>query len=142
MNKQRRKELAKIVTAMENVSTPVDIEELEGIKSDIEMVLMDEEFAFESMPEGLQYSMRGEASQEAQDNMNEAIDAIDEFLSQKDYCIIRPKKRDWYLFLFYIQRIMFPIFFNSSVSPDEESMTDNKKYCFCLEAIFLISAFL
>lgn len=86
MNKQRRKELASIVTAMENVSTPVDIEELEGIKSDIEMVLMDEEFAFESMPEGLQYSMRGEASQEAQDNMNEAIDAIDEFISDyEDY---------------------------------------------------------
>ena len=86
MNKQRRKELANIVTAMENVSTPVDIEELEGIKSDIEMVLMDEEFAFESMPEGLQYSMRGEASQEAQDNMNEAIDFIDEFISDyEDY---------------------------------------------------------
>lgn len=86
MNKQRRKELANIVTAMENVSTPIDIEELEGIKSDIEMVLMDEEFAFESMPEGLQYSMRGEASQEAQDNMNEAIDAIDEFISDyEDY---------------------------------------------------------
>ena len=86
MNKQRRKELANIVTAMENVSTPVDIEELEGIKSDIEMVLMDEEFAFESMPEGLQYSMRGEASQEAQDNMNEAIDLIDEFISDyEDY---------------------------------------------------------
>lgn len=86
MNKQRRKELANIVIAMENVSTPVDIEELEGIKSDIESVLMDEEFAFESMPEGLQYSMRGEASQEAQDNMNEAIDAIDEFISDyEDY---------------------------------------------------------
>ena len=86
MNKQRRKELANIVIAMENVSTPVDIEELEGIKSDIESVLMDEEFAFESMPEGLQYSMRGEASQEAQDNMNEASDAIDEFISDyEDY---------------------------------------------------------
>lgn len=86
MNKQRRKELANIVTAMENVSTPVDIEELEGIKSDIEMVLMDEEMAFDNMPEGLQYSMRGEASQEAQDNMNEAIDAIDEFISDyEDY---------------------------------------------------------
>ena len=86
MNKQRRKELANIVIAMENVSTPVDIEELEGIKSDIESVLIDEEFAFESMPEGLQYSMRGEASQEAQDNMNEAIDAIDEFISDyEDY---------------------------------------------------------
>ena len=81
MNKQRRKELANIVIAMESVCMPLDIEELEGIKSDIEFVLMDEEFAFESMPEGLQYSMRGEASQEAQDNMNEAIDAIDEFIS-------------------------------------------------------------
>lgn len=81
MNKQRRKELANIVIAVESVCTPVDIEELEGIKSDIEMVLMDEEMAFDSMPEGLQYSMRGETSQEAQDNMNEAIDAIDEFIS-------------------------------------------------------------
>ena len=86
MNNQRRKELNNIVTAMENVSTPVDIEELEGIKSDIEMVLMDEELAFDNMPEGLQYSMRGEASQEAQDNMNEAIDLIDEFISDyEDY---------------------------------------------------------
>lgn len=86
MNNQRRKELNNIATAMENVSTPVDIEELEGIKSDIEMVLMDEEMAFDSMPEGLQYSMRGEMSQEAQDNMNEAIDAIDEFISEyEDY---------------------------------------------------------
>ena len=86
MNNQRRKELNNIVTAMENVSMPVDIEELEGIKSDIEMVLMDEEMAFDSMPEGLQYSMRGEMSQEAQDNMSEAIDAIDEFISEyEDY---------------------------------------------------------
>lgn len=86
MNNQRRKELTNIATAMENVSTPIDIEELEGIKSDIEMVLMDEEMAFDSMPENLQYSMRGEASQEAQDNMNEAIDLIDDFISDyEDY---------------------------------------------------------
>lgn len=86
MNNQRRRELNRIVTAMENVSMPVDIDELEGIKSDIESVLWDEEFAFESMPENLQYSMRGEASQEAQDNMNEAIDLIDEFISDyEDY---------------------------------------------------------
>lgn len=86
MNNQRRKELNNIAAAMENVSTPVDIEELEGIKSDIEMVLMDEEMAFDNMPEGLQYSMRGEMSQEAQDNMSEAIDAIDEFISEyEDY---------------------------------------------------------
>ena len=86
MNNQRRKELNNIAAAMENISMSVDIEELEGIKSDIEMVLMDEEMAFDSMPENLQYSMRGEASQEAQDNMNEAIDLIDEFISDyQDY---------------------------------------------------------
>lgn len=86
MNNQRRKELVNIVSAMENVFTPIDIEELEGIKSDIEMVLMDEEMAFENMPEGLQYSYRGEASQEAQNNMSEAIDFIDEFISDyEDY---------------------------------------------------------
>lgn len=86
MNNQRRKELNNIAAAMENVSMPVDIEQLEGIKSDIEMVLMDEEMSFDSMPENLQYSMRGEMSQEAQDNMNEAIDAIDEFISEyEDY---------------------------------------------------------
>ena len=81
MNNQRRKELANIIDAMETILMPLDIEDLEGIKSDIEMVLMDEEMAFESMPENLQYSMRGEASQEAQDNMNEAINLIDEFIS-------------------------------------------------------------
>jgi len=86
MNNQRRKELTNIASTMESVFMPIDIEELEGIKSDIEMVLMDEEMAFENMPEGLQYSMRGEASQEAQDNMNEAIDLIDEFISDyEDY---------------------------------------------------------
>ena len=86
MNNQRRKELNNIAAAMENVSMPVDIEQLEGIKSDIEMVLMDEEMAFENMPEGLQYSMRGEMSQEAQDNMSETIDVIDEFISDyEDY---------------------------------------------------------
>lgn len=86
MNNQRRKELTNIASTMEDVCTPIDIEELEGIKSDIEMVLMDEEMAFESMPENLQYSMRGEASQEAQGNMNEAIDLIDEFINDyEDY---------------------------------------------------------
>ena len=84
MNNQRRKELTNIASTMENVCMPIDIEELEGIKSDIEMVLMDEEMAFESMPENLQYSMRGEASQEAQDNMNEAIDLIDEFINDQE----------------------------------------------------------
>lgn len=78
MNNQRRKELNKISTEM-SVAT---IEDLESIKSDIEMVLMDEEMAFENMPEGIQMSYRGEMSEEAQDNMTDAIDQIDDFLSE------------------------------------------------------------
>lgn len=86
MNKQRRRELNNIAGKIGAICIPVNITRLDFIKSDIEMVLMDEEMAFESMPENLQYSMRGEASQEAQDNMNEAIDLIDEFISDyEDY---------------------------------------------------------
>jgi len=59
---------------------------------------------------------------------DDEIDDIDEFLSQKDYSIIRPNKKDWYLFLFYIEQIMLPFFYNSSISPYEECLTDNKKY--------------
>lgn len=86
MNNQRRREIANIIISVESICMPVDIEDLEGVKSDIEMVLMDEEMAFDSMPENLQGSYRGMMSEEAQDNMNEAIDLIDEFISDyEDY---------------------------------------------------------
>lgn len=86
MNNQRRRELNNIAGKIGAICIPVNITRLDFIKSDIEMVLMDEEMAFESMPENLQCSYRGVMSQEAQDNMNEAIDLIDEFISDyQDY---------------------------------------------------------
>lgn len=86
MNNQRRRELNNIAGKIGAICIPVNITRLDFIKSDIEMVLMDEEMAFESMPENLQYSYRGVMSQEAQDNMNEAIDLIDGFISDyQDY---------------------------------------------------------
>lgn len=78
MNNQRRKELNRIATEISSAT----IDDLESIKSDIEMVLMDEEMAFENMPEGLQMSYRGEMSEEAQDNMNDAISQIDDFIDE------------------------------------------------------------
>ena len=82
MNKQRRKELTNIASTMESICMPVNIGELEGIKSNIEMVLMDEEMAFENMPEGIQMSYRGEMSEEAQSNMDDAIFQIDDFIDE------------------------------------------------------------
>ena len=58
----------------------------------------------------------------------EEINNIDEFLYKNGYTIIRPNKKDWQLFLFYIERIMFPMFYNSSISPDQESIADIKKF--------------
>lgn len=84
MNNQRRRELTNVANEIACINDATDFGTLESIKSDIEMILMDEEMAFESMPENLQYSMRGEASQEAQDNMNEAIDTIDEYISDAE----------------------------------------------------------
>lgn len=80
MNNQRRKELNRIATELSTISiTSIDM--LEFIQSNIEMILINEEIAFENMPENFQYCIRGEASQEAQNNINKAIDLIDEFLS-------------------------------------------------------------
>lgn len=78
MNNQRRKELNRIVTEISSAT----IDDLESIRSDIEMVLMDEEMAFENMPEGIQMSYRGEMSEEAQSNMDDAISQIDEFIDE------------------------------------------------------------
>lgn len=65
MNKQRRKLISK------NISL------LESIKSDIEDILSDEEFAFDNMPENLQGSLRGEESETAIDLLSSAIDDLE-----------------------------------------------------------------
>ncbi len=69
MNNNRRKEIKRISAALNELYN-----ELEKVKDD-------EEFAFDSMPEGLQYSMRGEESQDAISSLDEASqylsDAID-----------------------------------------------------------------
>lgn len=70
MNKQRRTEIKSIIL------------ELEVIKSRLDNVLSDEQYAFDNMPENLQYSMRGEESQEAIDYMEEAMSNLEEAISQ------------------------------------------------------------
>ena len=70
MNNERRTRIRKIIDKIEN------------LKSDLQDVLSEEEFAFDNMPENLQYSERGEVSQEAIDYMNEAVDGLDEVIEQ------------------------------------------------------------
>ena len=70
MNKQRRTEIANIVT------------ELEILKERLDKVLSEEQDVFDNMPENLQYSMRGEESQEAIDNMDGAMSDFENVISQ------------------------------------------------------------
>ena len=69
MNKTRRKQLEECVTRIESV------------KGDIENILSDEQWAFDSMPEGLQTSARGMESEEAIGNMEDAINSLDDAIT-------------------------------------------------------------
>lgn len=68
MNKERREFIEKILT------------KLDELKSDIENTKWDEEDAFESLPDNLKESGRGEAMQEAIDNLDYALDSMDELI--------------------------------------------------------------
>lgn len=70
MNKQRRTDIKTVIS------------KLEAIKSELNSILIAEENVFDSMPENLQGSMRGEESEEAIDCMNEAVDNLEEAISQ------------------------------------------------------------
>lgn len=72
MNKQRRERLKEINRKLEEINA-----ELNNVKDD-------EEWAFESMPENLQYSMRGEDSIEYIGIMEDAIMCIEQALEQME----------------------------------------------------------
>ena len=63
MNNKRRKEIATAIRQIENI---------------LSSILADEEEAFDNMPESLQESEPGYMSQDAQDNLSNAIDALEE----------------------------------------------------------------
>ena len=75
MNKERRKQIDKIRN------------EIEKIKSNLEDVKIDEEITFSSMPENLQYSMRGETSQDAINSMDCAIENLQSAIDNLDEII-------------------------------------------------------
>lgn len=64
MNKQRRQDVKSVIRIIKNA-----ISTLENIKED-------EEDYFDNMPENLQYSMRGQDSEEFIDDMEDALEAL------------------------------------------------------------------
>lgn len=82
MNKQRRKDLAKVLEYLAAANQPLAdaITDLEGIRDE-------EQDAYDGMPEGLQSSERGEAAQAAIDAIGEALAAVEEMASQYDEAV-------------------------------------------------------
>lgn len=70
MNNKRRKEIKEI------------LDKLSDCKDSLEKILSNEEDAYESMGEGLQCSEVGEISEEAQEHLNEAIESLDNTISE------------------------------------------------------------
>lgn len=89
MNKNRKKVIEKIIEQVENLKeayplynlkVPEDVtnlkSELVSLISEIQIPLDEEEEYFDNMPEGLVNSQRGETSEAALANMEEAIDIL------------------------------------------------------------------
>ena len=68
MNRNRRRQINGV------------IEMLRVAHENIDTIKTDEEFAFDSLPEGLQSSMRGEQMEEAVELLDEAMEHIDEVI--------------------------------------------------------------
>ena len=57
------------------------IQQIEEIRNDLQDILNEEYEAYDNMPDGLKYSERGETSEDAQANMESAIDSLEEAMS-------------------------------------------------------------
>ena len=77
MNKVRRKRIF-------NVSMLLSESNMKEMLEELQSILDDEEYAFDSMPDNLQYSMRGEESQEAIDCLSNAIDMLQSIIDGND----------------------------------------------------------
>lgn len=66
MNKERRKRIDEVRL------------KLAELKEELEELRYDEQAAYDNLPEGLQEGERGEAMSEAIDNLDIAIDSVDE----------------------------------------------------------------
>ena len=78
MNNIRRKRISNLIGALERLNGHCSKEELDKCKNILEYIKNEEEEAFDNMPEGLQYSMRGMDSEAAIDNLNEALEYLEE----------------------------------------------------------------
>lgn len=83
MNKNRRKEISKCITSLEQVISEAK-EKLEEIQSDIENIRDEEQGYMDNMPENLQDSDRYYTAEAAVDNLDNAINSLESIIGELD----------------------------------------------------------
>ena len=84
MNKIRRGKISELIKALEHLNSNFSLELLNQCMNALEDIKNEEEEAFDSMPEGLQYSQRGMDSEAAIDNFEEALGYLEEAYETED----------------------------------------------------------
>ena len=62
------------------------------------------------------------------DFSEEEQEEIIDFLRERDYYTVTPSKKELDYFIYYLERVMYPVFLNSSFTPSDEIFADSKKY--------------
>ena len=85
MNNSRRKKIFELKQELERLKNDYSYEKLDRCIAVLTAIRDEEEYAFDSMPEGLQYSSRGMDSESAIDSMNEALEQLEEINAIETY---------------------------------------------------------
>ncbi|NBT31696.1 MAG: hypothetical protein EBT13_07275 [Rhodobacteraceae bacterium] len=79
MNKDRRNRIATAISELEALLN----DKIADIRMEIESLRDEEQEAFDNLPESLQYAERGQAMEEAINNLDYALDALGEDIFQE-----------------------------------------------------------
>ena len=82
MNKLRRRELGQVINGLNTIQ---DRDDLYSLINTLDNIKYDEESYYDNIPENLQYSQRAEDSETAIENLEEALDLLNEVYDEEEF---------------------------------------------------------
>ena len=82
MNKARRKELSDVIRGLNRMQ---DADDLYAWINTLDNIRDDEQSYYDNIPENLQYSQRAEDSESAIENLEEALDLLNELYNMDEF---------------------------------------------------------
>lgn len=82
MNKARRQELSDVIRELNRIQ---DTDDLYAWINTLDSIKDDEQSYYDNIPENLQYSQRAETSEAAIDNLEDALDLLNELYNMDEF---------------------------------------------------------